>query len=65
MKVYGLTKLGWKIASTKYEDTEEFKVLSYLKDNKTGTSSELEIIGGESYVLRKLKERGLIQELTT
>ena len=65
MRVFGLTKLGGRIATTREGDGEELRVLQFLKENKTGTDDELEVVGGESYVLRKLKERGLVRELTT
>ena len=65
MRVFGLTKLGRRVISDKWEDTEEFRVLDYLGRNKTATEGELEVIGGEKFVLRRLKERGLIRELTT
>ena len=65
MRVYGLTSLGKKIASTKEGGDEEMRVLQFLRENRTGTDGELEVVGGEGYVLRRLKDRGLIQELTT
>ena len=64
MRVFALTQLGKKMASSRWENTDEFRVLSYLKDNKTGTDSELDVIGGR-HILRKLRDRGLIKELTT
>lgn len=65
MRVFALTSLGNKIASTKYEDSDRFRVLSYLKDNKTATAEELDVVGGGRHILRGLKQRGLVRELTT
>jgi hypothetical protein len=64
MRVFCLTDLGKRIASTKEGSTDEMRVLQYLKDNKTGTDAELEVVA-ERYVIRKLLSRGLIKELTT
>jgi len=65
MRIFGLTDLGKKVASTKEGDDEEMRTLQYLRENKTGTDSELEVVGGEGYVLRRLKRRGLVREVTT
>ena len=64
MRLYALTELGRKIASTKYDDSDEFRILAYLRDHKTGTDEELGVIGGR-HTVRRLKQRGLIRELTT
>ncbi|KKL03930.1 hypothetical protein LCGC14_2621240, partial [marine sediment metagenome] len=53
MRIFGLTDLGKKVASTKEGDDEEMRTLQYLRENKTGTDSELEVVGGEGYVLRR------------
>lgn len=65
MRVYSLTKLGRKVTVDRTGGSEEMKVLQFLRENKTATSDELEVVGGERYVLRRLKSRGLITELTT
>ena len=39
------------------------KVLNFLRENKTSTEDELECVGSERWILRRLEERGLIQEL--
>jgi len=65
IRVYGLTKLGKKIATTKDGSDETMRVLQFLRENRTGTSDELEIVGGESYILKRLKKEGLVRELTT
>ena len=64
MKVYSLTKLGKRVASTKIDSSEEGKVLGFLSNNKTGTEDELDVIGGR-YIVRKLVKEGLVKELTT
>jgi hypothetical protein len=64
MRVYALTKLGKKMVDTKSEQTDEFRVLSHIRNNRTATDTELEVIGGERFVMRKLVERGLVKELT-
>ena len=65
MRVFSLTELGKRIASTRDGDDEELRVLQFLKSNKTATDSELEVAGGERYTIRQLVSRGLIKELTT
>lgn len=66
IRIYGLTKLGKKITSNGASgDGEEVKVLQYLRENRTATDSELEVVGGERWLLKRLKSRGLVQELTT
>lgn len=64
MRVYALTELGKRIASTKDGSDESLRVLQFIKENRTVTDSELEVVGGESYIVRHLKERGLVKELT-
>jgi len=65
MRIFGLTSLGKKVASTKEGSNEEMRILQFLRESRTGTEDELEVVGGESYILRRLKSQGLIQELTT
>ena len=64
IRVYGLTELGRRIASTKDGNDEETRVLQFIRENRTVTDDELEVAGGESYIVRHLKERGLVKELT-
>ena len=64
MKVYSLTKLGRKVASTKVGQDEEFKVLNYIQQNRTATEDELDVVGGR-YLVKKLVGEGLVKELTT
>lgn len=65
IRVFALTELGKRIALTKNGDDEEMRVLQFLKENRTGTDDELSVAGGERYTIRRLKERGLLKELTT
>jgi len=65
MRVFGLTELGKRIVSTRDGSDEEMRVLQFLRENRTGTDDELEVAGGEMYILRQLKDRGLVRELTT
>ena len=44
---------------------EESNVLYFLLENKRATADEIEINCGGKWTLRKLKERGLVMELTT
>ncbi len=53
------------MSSTHEGGSEELKVLHYLRDNKNATDDEIEINCGGRWTLRKLKERGLVTELTT
>lgn len=64
MRVYALTKLGKKVTSTRDSSDGELKILQYIRENKTATDSELDIIG-DRWQIRSLKEHGLIKELTT
>jgi len=64
VRVYALTKLGKKITATHTGSTDELKILQYLRENKTATDDELDTVG-ERWVVRSLKSRGLLKELTT
>jgi len=63
MKIYGLTSLGKKQARKDLNGIE-MKILRYLRDNKTATEDELEIVGGERWLMRRMKSSGLVIELT-
>ena len=65
VRIFSLTKLGKKVAGTKEGGDAEMRVLQFLKENRTGTEDELEVAGGERWILRGLQKRGLILELTT
>ncbi len=42
MRVFGLTKLGKRVASDDSDSGEEMRVLSYLRNNGSATEDELE-----------------------
>lgn len=65
MRVYSLTKLGRRVSKSHEGSSEELKVLHYLRDSKTATDDEIEINCGGKWTLRRLKERGLVTELTS
>lgn len=64
-RVYALTMLGKRVtADGTYGGSEEGKILDYLRDNKTATDDQLDVVG-ERWLVRRLKQRGLIKELTS
>ncbi len=64
MRVYALTLLGKRLTSQRDDDSDEMHVLHYIRQNKTATDDELEILGASRTMLERLKKRGLLQELT-
>ncbi len=64
MRIYCLTEVGRIAAKKAIDESEESKVLRFIRENKTATDAELEVIGGR-HAVRKLQERSLIKELTT
>ena len=64
-RIYALTKLGKRAYKESSVDGDELKVLEYLKENHSASDDQLSIVGGERYILRGMKNRGLITELTT
>jgi len=66
MKVYGITKLGRRVASDSTSSGgEEMRTLDYLRNNRTATEDELEVVGGERWLMNRLVRQGLAKELTT
>lgn len=63
MRVYALTELGRKVTRNMDGSGDEMRILNYLRDNKTATDDQLDIVG-ERWMVRNLKGRGLIKELT-
>ena len=63
MRVYSLTELGKKVTRSMDGSGDEMRVLNYLRDNKTATDDQLDVVG-ERWVVRGLKKRGLVKELT-
>ncbi len=65
MRVYALTQLGKKVTSTREGSSDdEIRILQHIRENKTATDTELDVVG-DRWLVRRLKERGLIKELTT
>lgn len=64
-RIYSLTKVGKRSYRDSAVSGSELRVLEYLQENKTASDDQLEIVGGERWVLRSMKSRGLIKELTT
>ena len=64
-RIYVLTKVGRRAYNDGSVSEEEFRVLEYLKGNKSASDDQLEIVGGEGGLLRGMKRGGLITELTT
>ncbi len=63
-KIYTLTKLGKRAYKDCSVSREELGILEYLKENKSASEDQLEVVGGERWILRGLEKRGLIKELT-
>ena len=59
-----MTALGKKVTASRSDNSDEMKVLQFLRENKTATDDELSVIG-ERWVVRRLRDRGLVKELTT
>jgi len=62
--LYGLTKLGKKVYKNPSLDPDEMRIINYLKENKSVSSDQLEVIGGERWLIRRLEKRGFIKEFT-
>ena len=66
MKIFGLTRLGRRVARKgNWDNNEELEMLKYLRRHKTASDDELEINCGGAWALRHLKNKGLVVELTT
>ena len=63
-KVYALTKLGKRVYRDSSLDGNEMRIINFLIENKSASSEQLEVVGGEGWLLRSMKRRGLIKELT-
>ena len=63
-KIYALTKAGRKVCRDQSLDGDEMKIIEYLKDNKSASDDQLEIIGGSRWLLRSMEGNHLIKELT-
>lgn len=63
-RIYKITKLGKRVVRDSSLAEDELRILQYLKDNKSASSSQLEVAGGERWMLRSLQRRKLVKELT-
>jgi len=63
-RIYKITKLGKKVLRDSSLSEDELSVLQYLKDNKSASGSQLEVAGGERWMVKSLQRRKLIKELT-
>jgi len=63
-RIYKITKLGKRVLRDSALSQGELGILQYLKDNKTASSSQLEVAGGERWLIRSLQRRKLVKELT-
>ena len=64
-RIFALTKVGRKALRDGSADEEELKILEYLGENRSASEDQLEVAGGERYLLRGMKSGGLVRELTT
>ena len=63
-RIYRITKLGKKVLRDSSLSGDELSILQYLRDNKSASSSQLEIAGGERWMIKSLQRRKLVKELT-
>ena len=62
MKVFTLSKLGKRVSSGE-GSTDEMRVLHKIRD--MGKVRDDELMGDDIYIIRKLKDNGLVMELTS
>ena len=62
-KVYTLTKKGKRVCKDGSLNGTEGKILGYIRENKSASEDQLEIAGGEGWLLRSLKRHGYIKEV--
>lgn len=63
-KIYEITKAGKRVLKDSSLSEDGLRILQYLKDNKSASSDQLEVAGGERWLVRSLKRKHLIKELT-
>lgn len=61
--IYCLTEVGKRASRLGLGDSDELKILDYLKNYKTATGDQLDSVG-ERWMVKKLKDDGLVKELT-
>ena len=64
-KIYCLTKLGRRVYRNGSLSEEEMRVVGHLRENKSASDDQLEVVGGSRWLLGGLERRGMIKELTT
>ena len=62
-EIYVLTKAGRRAYRDSSLSGEELRVIEYIHENRSASEDQLEVVGGERWVLRRLKRGGLIKEL--
>lgn len=62
-KVYVTTKAGRRILRDGSATGDELKVLQFIKDNRSASESQVEVVGSR-WMVRHLQKRGLVKELT-
>ena len=60
--LYSLTKKGRKMYRNPILDPDEMKIINFLKENKSATKDQLEVITDEGWLVRSLDRRGFIKE---
>ena len=63
-RIYVTTKKGRRVLRDDSLGGDELRILQYIRDNKSASSSQLEVVGGEGWMVRSLQRRKLIKELT-
>ena len=61
-KIWESTKAGRKAYKRSALSSDEMRVIEYLMSSKAANTSQLEVSGGEGWLLRSMKRRGLVRE---
>ena len=61
-EVYSLTKKGKKVYKNPCLSGEEMRIINYIKDNKIASEDQLEVAGGELWVVKSLARHGYIKK---
>ena len=61
-EVYTLTKMGKKIYKNPCLSDEEMRIINFLKDNKIASEDQLEVAGGERWIIKSLERHGYIKK---
>ena len=65
MKLYCRTVLGKRATSDRSGESDELRILDYLADNRTATDDQMEVAGGDRFIIKDMIDKGLLKELTT